>query len=308
MNEAAVAELAEAWRKVSLLYVDESVLAQMRAALETHDLGGAMRALPSLEQAREKARQLVMVLADKLREVYRDTTEAERSRISAMMRAARLDKAAKKPQAKIPQGEALKPTQGRSTENPMSQVPHTERWLLQEAAELVVDITEEQKQNLRRVLAARYDPTLRPDVIVRDVKLVVGLTDRETEWVLSRRDKLEEKGLSPREIENETKRYAAELHQLRGERIARTEAVFVETEAKETAWTQARAEGELPPDISKEWVSSRNACDECLAMDGQVVGVGEMFSTPEGPLKGPPYHPHCECGVELSFAERRKQE
>lgn len=308
MNERVVAELAEAWRKVALLYVDDAVLANMRAALETHDLGGAMRALPNLEQARDKARTLVMVLADKLREVYRDTTELERSRISAMMRAARVDKAAKKPQAKIPQGEALNPSQGRSTDNPMSQVPHTERWLLQEAAEMVVDITEEQKQNLRRVLATRYDPTLRPDVIVNDVKMVVGLTDRETEWVFNRQAALVEDGLSAREVANETKRYAAELHQLRGERIARTEAVFVETEAKQTAWTQARAEGELPQDIGKEWVSSNNACEECLDMNGQVVGVGEMFQTPEGPLTGPPYHPHCECGVELSFSERRNRE
>jgi len=335
VNERAVKELAETWRAISLLYVDESVLSEMRRALEHHDLGGAMRALPTLDQVRDKARFLVTTLADKMKAIVRSASAEEYAYVKAMARrvrkapneekwtgrrAQRPERSPSRPQEwdphklldprnvrVVPQGHNLPENQGRSDENPMSQVPQDERWLLQEAAKLVVDITDEQRLNLRQVLITRYDPTKRPDFILRDVQKVVGLTDRETRAVFNRQAALEEAGMSPEEAERKTKAYAEELHQLRAERIARTEGVFLETEARDGAWNQARADGTLPEDTLKEWVTDNTGCKECRDMDGETAEINGMFQTPAGPMRGPPYHPNCGCGVELSFAGHRRK-
>lgn len=334
MKDKHIKALSEVWRSISLMYVDDEVTNAMQRALETHDLGGAMRALPTLDQAREKAHRMILVLAGKMRDVYQESMAEEYKTVAAMAR--RVRKApteerwggntrprpshspsratewdphkilAPRPERIVPTGHDLKPWQGRPDENPMSQVPQDEQWLLQEAAKLVVDVTDEQRDNLRQVLITRYDPTKRPDFIIRDIKKVTGLTDRETRAVFNREAALIDAGLSPAEVEKKTKQYAEDLHQLRGERIARTEGVFLETEARDNAWVQARADDTLPENTVKEWITDNTGCEECRAMDGQTTDIGGMFNSPIGPIKGPPYHPNCGCGIELSFAERRK--
>lgn len=44
----------------------------------------------------------------------------------------------------------------------------------------------------------------------------------------------------------------------------------------------------------KRWVVAPDCCDECLDLDGEVVGIDEEFS--EG-VDAPPLHPNCRCAV-----------
>lgn len=52
----------------------------------------------------------------------------------------------------------------------------------------------------------------------------------------------------------------------------------------------------------KRWLASGDACPECLALDGKVVGLDEPFvvqgSGPYAAVMHPPLHPHCFCALE----------
>ena len=78
-------------------------------------------------------------------------------------------------------------------------------------------------------------------------------------------------------------RYSDNLLQLRGETIARTEALESFHAGSDEALNQAIEEGYArAEDIVKEWSSSGDARvrDGHRAMDGQVVGVNELFVDP----------------------------
>jgi hypothetical protein len=64
-----------------------------------------------------------------------------------------------------------------------------------------------------------------------------------------------------------------------------------------------------PPDNAvwlKTWNSEGDSCDECAALDGETIDADALF---DGDLDGPPYHPNCNCSIDLtehysSFAEQ----
>jgi SPP1 gp7 family putative phage head morphogenesis protein len=71
--------------------------------------------------------------------------------------------------------------------------------------------------------------------------------------------------------------------------IARTETAFAETAGSLAGY---KASGVVE---GKEWSADGQACDECAALDGVVVGLEDDF--PDDGGDGPPAHPHCECVV-----------
>jgi hypothetical protein len=276
-DSVVVRRIAEVWRAISLLYINSDVLLAIKAALDKRDVNAALSAIPRINEIKPRARQLIDIVVRELGKVYESTANTEYKRVGATMRI------------------VLK-----AERNRFSEVPHSKQFLEQRAAELVVDISEEQRGNLRTLLARRYDANKRPDVIVRQIKSVIGLTERETQAVLNREDRLRESGMDEVRVQRETQRYSEKLHQARAERIARTEAVAVESDAKQTAWEVARDDGILPDDVQKEWIASLGACNDCADMDGQIVDLDEDFiSEKYGRVQNPGLHPQCTCSVEL---------
>lgn len=49
-----------------------------------------------------------------------------------------------------------------------------------------------------------------------------------------------------------------------------------------------------------EWLLGPNACPECEALGGKVVGLGEEFAPG---VEHPPYHPLCRCAVSPVLSE-----
>lgn len=165
-------------------------------------------------------------------------------------------------------------------------------------AKLVVEITSEQRKALKKVIARRYDKdSLRNDTLVKDIKRTVGLTEREASAVMNLRDSLVERELPDTRIENEVGNYSDKLHQLRAQRIARTESVRVETQGRRAAFKSARQDGLLSKNARVEWVSNSEACPECQRLNGKTTTLDGTFATREGKLHGPPLHPHCACDI-----------
>lgn len=278
MNKATK-QLGEIIRAVSLLLVDDAAL---RAIYEAIEQKNPHKAFMSIQEPRP---EVVALLVDSFMQAYEDAVNVEYKTLGSIMRAT-MAKAAKK--------------------NRFVTVPHSGQYIRTRVASLVVDIVAEQQSALRQVIATRYDPSKRPETIVRQIKSVVGLTSREAQAVLNREDKLRENGLSEKRVQSETAKYAEKLHQARAERIARTETVFIETEAKDTAWQIARDDGLLPKGAIKEWVASSDSCDFCRdVMDGEQAPIGGDFVVRGKRYKGPPAHPHCECGLVFRTKEKK---
>lgn len=289
-NPQVVARIALVWRALAHAYVDSDVQREMLKALQRRDVNGALNALPNMNDprdvfAQEMKARLMRVLVGEQKTAFKLSADREYERVGSDLRVAKADKEP-----------AL---------NRFAEVLHDDEFIFNRAAELVVDIGDEQRDNLRQTLAMRFDPDVRPENVIRDIKWVVGLTDRESAAVFRREDKMREAGVPEQRIQSATQRYSDELHQKRAERIARTETVAIETQARDTAWKIARSDGLVPDGAKKLWVASYSACAYCRALVklGKIPLDGTWAHPEDGRIiTGPPAHPHCECSTVLRAA------
>lgn len=79
----------------------------------------------------------------------------------------------------------------------------------------------------------------------------------------------------------------------RAETVARTETAFADVAGNMAAYREAS----VP---SKKWIVGDGCCDECQALDGEVVAMGDAFSSGDD---APPAHPNCRCDVVPVFDE-----
>lgn len=169
-------------------------------------------------------------------------------------------------------------------------------------AKLVVDIGREQRRSLKKIIARRFDPDSKAnDTLVKDIRATVGLTEREAGAVMNLRDDLDGRGIGAKRVDQQVEAYAKKLLKKRAERIARTETVRVETMGRRAGWHEAQKDGLLSKKARVEWILSSGACDICRDIAKQKPLLnGGSFQGPEGPIHGPPAHPHCLCDVVAS--------
>lgn len=87
----------------------------------------------------------------------------------------------------------------------------------------------------------------------------------------------------------------------RAEMIARTETMAASNAGQQEAWDQAVEAGLLSGDELQEWITASDeaACPVCSDMDGEQVGLDEMFEVDGEDMDGPPAHPNCRCTIGL---------
>lgn len=66
--------------------------------------------------------------------------------------------------------------------------------------------------------------------------------------------------------------------------IARTETAKADVQGSRAGW---KASGLV---AGRQWLAGDGCCDECQALDGEIVGIDEEFPDGDAPL-----HPNCEC-------------
>lgn len=72
----------------------------------------------------------------------------------------------------------------------------------------------------------------------------------------------------------------------RAETIARTETATADTQGNLALYTRS---GQVD---QKEWITGAGCCDECAAIDGEVVPLDAEFSIG---VDAAPAHPNCRC-------------
>jgi SPP1 gp7 family putative phage head morphogenesis protein len=189
--------------------------------------------------------------------------------------------------------------------------PRAEAYLREHGAALVTRIVEDQRQALRVALTEGMVQGRNPRAVARDLRGVIGLTERQAAAVeksrsallsgdtdgmrnylqLERRDRrfdrtvaaaIREGRAVPREaVERITRRYGARLLDLRAETIARTEMLEALARSKEEAFRQAIDTGAVQAtQVKKRWIATTDARtrDSHAAVNGEVVALDQPFS------------------------------
>lgn len=298
LDPIAIKAIALAWARFVSNWLDAKWWSNLVRFIDDRRLSDAIESVPEPTQINA---ELFLELSDAIYSAMADSYERvankEYARVGSTVRAQIIK--AKKPKK---EWDLENDKRGKSRKkNRFTEVPHSDKFIRAQVARLVVEVSREQKATLRDSIMRRYQPNVKAESLVRDIKATVGLNSRLSNAVLNRKLVLQQAKVPPKAIEREVKAYATKLLTYRSEMIARTETAFVAADAKTKAWEVAKDTGLLAVDQKQEWVTNSNGCEDCQALDGATTEMGGVFQSPKyGRVKAPPLHPHCECEIELA--------
>jgi len=192
-------------------------------------------------------------------------------------------------------------------------------------------VNEATREAIRAVLVDAAQRSVPPAEVGRQLRQLLGLTDRQalavqrfrqalatghqeaTPFLSARGRALRDArydrrlaqpvALTPAQVDRMTGRYAERMVAHRAETVARTESIRMLAEGNQEAWRQAVGQGLVGgDDVVRRWVVARDerVCPVCQPIPGlnrEGVGLEQPFQTPEGFLLLPPAHPDCRCVV-----------
>lgn len=176
-------------------------------------------------------------------------------------------------------------------------------WADKEAAALIREITDEQREVIREVIVRSTQGEYTVSQIARQVRGTIGLTSQQAGWVENFRqrqiDAAIERGVpaerAPSAVQGEVDKYHKRIHRYRSETIARTETIRASSEGRQAAWQQGMDDGFISPDAEKRWIVEFDGCSICMG-NGITgwINIKDTWSTGD-----PPAHPNCRCDVIL---------
>lgn len=177
--------------------------------------------------------------------------------------------------------------------------PEATAWAEANAAELVTGVDDDVREAIAELIASANANGMSPRDLAKALadRGGIGLLPRQRVAVERFRAQMIADGVSPSLIERRVEKLEAAKLRFRATMIARTETISALTHGQQAAWDLAIRRGELPAEgMGREWIAAVDACEECIDVDGEVVGMDEEFSAG---VSMPPLHPLCRCGVGL---------
>lgn len=175
--------------------------------------------------------------------------------------------------------------------------------LQQQGATRIVQITDETRAAIRRLLAEMTTAGVPAVQQAARIKQLIGLTEAHAQAVENLRADLTDQGIAPARIETLVQRKATQLLNLRALTIARTESVTAAALGQRESWEQAAAQGLfVKAEALQEWdtANDEQVCPICGPLDGQQVPYGQPFVSDDGEtFDDPPAHPNCRCVANL---------
>jgi len=147
-------------------------------------------------------------------------------------------------------------------------------------AKLVREVNQETKNGIRTYIREGIRQGQSMDQVARELRPLVGLTEKQTQAVMNYRDKLKEEGTY---TDKKFQRYADKTHRRRMQTIARTETA----RAQNMGYMEGL--GDLGVERA-EFSATSGACDECNDLNGQEFPLDEA----RGII---PVHPNCRCAL-----------
>lgn len=189
-------------------------------------------------------------------------------------------------------------------------------WADQHSAELVKGISDESRKAIQKVISRSFAEGIPPKQAALMIQNSVTMTEAQANAVVNLHQtiitspgklvyagktpiRVPAAGMDSARLDKVLQDYADRLTRQRAIAIARTETIEAANQGQMLLWGQAQEKGLLPKVIKHEWVAagSERTCPICQGADGEVVVVGELFSTG---VTSPPAHPMCRCTTGLA--------
>ena len=186
--------------------------------------------------------------------------------------------------------------------------PRAVAWIKRHAAGLVVQVGEDTRMAIRRIVQRMFEDGVPPAEAAREIKAIVGLHERYALAVDNYRRGLTAQRMEPELVADRVEDYANRLRRQRAETIARTESIKASAVGQQELWRQARDNGLLDNRARRVWLPTPDSrvCEICDPIpDNGSVGLEEYFTAGDGSLvfSPPDPHPNCRCAVRLVFEE-----
>ena len=187
--------------------------------------------------------------------------------------------------------------------------PHSLDYIKSHTGDLIVEITDESKMAVRKIINDAFVEGLHPYQSSKLIEKVVGLTQKQANAVNNLRKSMVTAGYSDKLIEQKTNAYAKRLLVYRSKNISRTETINAANRGQQSLWEQNADKGLIDRQTTKRvWITTPDdkLCVWCRSLNGKRVGLEEDFKSDS--INGTDYttltptlHPHCRCALGLVF-------
>lgn len=173
--------------------------------------------------------------------------------------------------------------------------PRAEDFVRRRVGDLIVSITENQRNSVRKVIEAGLKDGRNPNATALDlvgrlkgnqrVGGMVGLTPHRIDQLIAKRRRLTDQGRPKREIEKIIQGDTSRALRVRGRAIARTETIHALNAGRWEGMQQAVDSGAVDAGMIKvRWSATmdKRTRDYHSSMHGQVIKFGGAFTSPSG--------------------------
>lgn len=188
--------------------------------------------------------------------------------------------------------------------------PRIERlWKQRSSQRIVEPIIQGTKDSIQDIVHTQFTRGLNPRDLAGEIKNCVGLYPKlaraHTNYVMG----LRAEGMSPDKVDVLSEKYYNKLLDYRAMSIARTETNFMINHGQLQVWKQGQDNGIIPSTAKKTWVNDGNPCPDCQDMDGESVGLNEVWIMADGTMCEVPTdsHPQCNCVMDIDYDEDSQQ-
>lgn len=170
---------------------------------------------------------------------------------------------------------------------------------------LIKQVSQDTRAAIRNIVLRAFQSGGHPTQQAKQIKSLIGLTDRQATAAANYRAALVEEGRKADQVERMAAKYSDRLLRMRAVTIARTETMRASNAGQHAAWQQAANDGFLNRNtVRRRWIVTPDdrLCIYCAAvpaMNPDGVPLDGMFMTPLGPVLYGPLHPQCRCIVAL---------
>ena len=188
-----------------------------------------------------------------------------------------------------------------------------QKWVKQHSAELVTNISDNQKQAINALIQRATELKMTPDELSKMIRPVIGLSKPQTVANGNYYHKVKNellKNNSRMKVETAEKRareaaakYAERQHRSRAMTIAQNELAMAYSNGEYLAIKQAQEEGLLGKMMKQVMTSGVDVCKGCQDLEGNPIPVDEEFPTMWGGMMTYPFHVNCHCCVEYIEVE-----
>lgn len=176
-------------------------------------------------------------------------------------------------------------------------------WAAEHGGELIVYLTDQQREAVRYVLRRAAGEGLAPKTVAAQLKPIVGLTPRQARALEAYRSELVlDPDVPAASIEGLVGKRAKQLHDVRATRIARTELADGYNEASLQTVRVAVEEEVIDESPKKVWLTGEDerVCSVCGPLHETTAKLNGTF---DGGHDRPTAHPGCRCTLVYEFKE-----